>query len=351
MSNGYKLLYFYRAESGAVNSLATTLRERGWQVHEVPVSDFAPLWGVLDVFRRRDFSAYDIVAASEYYLTWATCLRLLFNRKPKVVALTFNQSRRLLLTGIGFVDRALNRIWRRAALFLVHSNAEAVLFARVHAIPESRFAFSHWGYDLPPHDVRKTELPSEPYVTMIGRNNRDFATFCAAVERAGVRGVLITAAYIMSRYSLENSGKVLILADRPMEECLNYVAGSFAHLVLVLDADRGAGHISSVSAMHLGKSQIFSDVAPLRDYLIDGFNGIAVPVGDIEAVADAICSLQHDGALREKLGENGRRFAFEQLSYHASAGRIVEALLAVASQTSFNDVPNRPKPERPKSHS
>ena len=76
--------------------------------------------------------------------------------------------------------------------------------------------------------------------------------------------MLITAGYMLSQQSAEISGDVLLLADRPMEECLNYVAGSFAHLVLVADANRGAGHISAVSAMLLGKPQIFSDVAPLK---------------------------------------------------------------------------------------
>jgi glycosyltransferase involved in cell wall biosynthesis len=325
-----KLLYFYRGEGNAPDPLASTLAKRGWRVHQVAVSDFAPMRGVLEVFRRRDLSSYDVVAATEYYLTWALCLRLLLRRhKPKIVALSFNQSRRLLLTRIGFVDRILNKVWRRASLFLVHSKAEAALFAEVHEIPADRFVFSHWGYDLPSHDPRDTPLPSEPYVTMIGRNNRDIATFCAAVERAGVEGVLVTAGYMLSGKPVEQSDNVLVLADRPVDECLNYVAGSFAHLVLVLDAERGAGHISSVSAMLLGKPQIFSDVAPLRDYLIDGFNGIAVPVGDVDAVVDAIRSLRDDSALRSKLGEDGRRFALEQLSYEASVARIAEALARV----------------------
>lgn len=330
----YKLLYFYRGEGDGCDPFAATLEERGWDVSQVRVSDFAPMRGVWEVFRRRDFAAYDVVAATEYYLTWAVCVRLLFSRtRPKVVALGFNQSRRLLLTGIAFIDRHLNKVWRRVSLFLVHSTAEAALFAKLHDIPADRFVFSHWGYDLPAHDRSKTDIPGEPFVTMVGRNNRDIATFCRACECAGVMGVVITAKYMLDRYPVQNSGNVLVLADRPMEECLNYVAGSFAHLMLVLDADRGAGHISSVSAMLLGKPQIFSDVAPIRDYLIDDFNGIAVPVGNAQAVADAIRSLRDDSSKCETLGVNGRRFALEKLSYEASASRSANALLQAAAQS------------------
>jgi glycosyltransferase involved in cell wall biosynthesis len=88
--------------------------------------------------------------------------------------------------------------------------------------------------------------------------------------------------------------------------------------------------------MLLGKPQIFSDVAPLSDYLMDGFNGIAVPVGDVDAVAAAIRTLRDDQGLCAKLGATGRRFALEQLSYEASASRTAEALLRLASSDSTN---------------
>lgn len=327
-AGGHEILFFYRGDEGG--PFAKTLEERGWQVTKAPVSYSAPLLGMWSVFRRRDFGRYHVVAAAEYYLAWALCLRLLFSKKPKVAALTYNQSRRLLRTGFRPVDWLLNRVWRRSSLFLVHSSDEAGLFGKIHEIPENRFVFSHWGYDLPAYDSIKTKLPSEPYVTMIGRNNRDLATFCAAVERAGVKGVLITADYMLERYPVR-SHNVLVLADRTMEECISYVAGSFAHLVLVVDPKRGAGHISSVSAMHLGKPQIFSDVPPLSDYLTDDFNGIAVPLGDVEAVSNAICKLRDEPELAERLGSAGRELALELLTYEVSAGRSVHALSSLVT--------------------
>ena len=332
---GPRLLYFFRGETSLTRpSFAAPLEAQGWEIDCVAVSDHAPARGIPNILRcRRDLSNYEIVVASEYFLTWALCLRLLFSRaKAKAVALTFNQSsRRLVRTGFRPFDALLNRIWRRISLFLVHSRAEARLFAKVHDIPADRFVFSYWGFDLPDFSSAKVEVPDEPYVTMIGRNNRDLATLYAAAERSGVPAIVITAGYMANWYPAKPPANVTLLVDKPMEECLSYVDRSFAHLVLVADSKRGAGHISAVSAMLLGKPQIFSDVAPIADYLIDDFNGIAVPLGDVDAIANAICRLKDDSALAERLGSAGRKFALEHMSDHASTSRTVDTLVAAAA--------------------
>ena len=78
----------------------------------------------------------------------------------------------------------------------------------------------------------------------------------------------------------------------------------------------------------LGKPQIFGNVEPLADYLIDEFNGIAVPLGDATAVAEAIQRLMDDPRLAERLGSAGRSFALEHMSDRGSAGRIADAVIA-----------------------
>ena len=326
MTSGPKLLYFFRGEDPASRpGFEAGLEARGWQVDSIAVSDAAPARGITKIlFSPHRFGSYDVVSASEYFLTWAVCLRPLFDRsKQSVVALTFNQSsRRLIRTGVRPLDWLLNRLWQRVSVFLVHSQAEARMFAAVHDIPSERFVFSHWGYDLPDFSRSKAEIPREPYVIMVGRNNRDLPTFYAATKRAGVKGVLITAAYMVDQ-SQPPPENITLLVDRPMGECLKYVAGSFCHLVLVTDEKRGAGHISAVSAMLLAKPQIFSDVAPLADYLIDGFNGISVPVGDAEAVASAIDRLRSDPELAKRLGSSGKTFALETMSHLASTNRMI----------------------------
>lgn len=328
-SGGRLLCVFGGERDDERPAFASQLEAEGWTV-DCKIIRGTTAARVLKALKLPKAGSYDVVATNEYFLTWAMCLRLIGSgARPKLVALSFNQSStRLFSTGFGPVDWLLNRVWRRVQSFLVHSRAEARLFAELHDIPPDRFVFSHWGYDLPDRDPAETKLPPEPYVTMVGRNNRDLATFSAAVERAGVKGVLITASYMLRETPLEASPNVLVLTDRPMEECLNYVAGSFAHLVLVADANRGAGHISAVSAMLLGKPQIFSDVAPLSDYLADDLNGIAVPVRDTDAITAAIERLRDDPELAERLGSNGRSFALKEMSHVTSTRRMADAIIA-----------------------
>ena len=333
MADAPKLLYFYRgSEAEFPPPFIKLLQEKGWAIDPVGVPGDASAYGIFHVLRRgRSLSSYDIIAANEYFLTWAVCLRLLgMSRKPKVAAISFNQSRKLLLTGFKPLDRILNRIWRSVSMFLVHSRAEARLFAELHDIPAEKFVFSHWGYDLPPREAHDVTIPAVPFVSMIGRNNRDIATFCAAVEQTGVEGVIVTAQYMLDRYTGDIPASVRILVDRPMEECMAYIEASFAHLVLVLDGERGAGHISAVVAMLLGKPQIFSDVGPLEDYLEDGLNGIPVSIGDVEGVAKSIDALRVNPALADALGAKGRTFAVQKLSLGAASVRAADAFSILA---------------------
>lgn len=327
---GKRLLHVQRGEGTPTRpAFAEAMEAAGWSVDQLTISHHARRRGIPDIlFSGRSFGSYDLIVAGEYNLAWALCLRTLLARRPRLIALGFNQSARLILTKIGPVDRLLNLIWRRIAAFLVHSRDEARLFARVHDIPRNRFVFSHWGYDLPAHDPAATPLPPAPFVSMIGRNNRDIATFAKACDLAGIGGVAVTSADLAGRLATRVPGNVTILADRSMEECLNYVAGSLAHLILVSDGERGAGHISAVSAMLLGKPQIFSRVATIEDYLDDA-NGIAVPLADPEATAAAIQRLRDDPALCARLGKAGRALASAQMSHQASLARTVALLLAV----------------------
>ena len=60
------------------------------------------------------------------------------------------------------------------------------------------------------------------------------------------------------------------------------------------------------------KPIVASDIAGCRGLVIDGVNGILVPVGESERLANALEKLILDPPLREKMGKNGRQVVLEE---------------------------------------
>ena len=207
--------------------------------------------------------------------------------------------------------------------------AEMMLYRLLTRLDRAKFKFVPWGFDLPA--VNPKSRPnidtSGPLFCMIGRNNRDFKTFADAISRTEARGVIITGGR-NDIGTVEETGKLHILRDVAMDECIGWMTASTANVILVNDENRGAGHITAVLGMLLEKPHIFSRVSTLSDYLDDGAHGIAVPVGDAGAVAGACHALLKDGALARKMGKAAKTRAETEFSNEAVRGSILNAILA-----------------------
>lgn len=66
---------------------------------------------------------------------------------------------------------------------------------------------------------------------------------------------------------------------------------------------------SLLEAMSAGCAIVASDTAPLREAIVDGETGLLVPFFDHAALAETVCALLPDAALRQRLGVNARAFA------------------------------------------
>ena len=64
-----------------------------------------------------------------------------------------------------------------------------------------------------------------------------------------------------------------------------------------------------VEAMAMGKPVIASDVGGIPDLVVPGENGILVPPGDSDALAEAILNLRDHPEMRVRMGEEGRKKA------------------------------------------
>lgn len=290
----------------------------------------------------RDMAEFDLVITNEYFSAFGLCLRSFISRgRAKVAVIGFNVSRRYLSTRFRPLNRVLNRIFRELSLIVVHSRAEQELFNRVHDLPGDLFEVVLWGYDVPEGFQSRAGRWHSPFegrqfVSMIGRNNRDFETLHRAVVEANVPAVLVTSS--LNKLDLASSELVKVLYDLSFEECLDITQQSAVSVTLLSDDLRGAGHITVVSAMHLGRPQIFSDAGVLRDYVRNGEHGIAVPMQDAKKVRQAIIDLLADAARSDRCGARARQFAMIYLSNEAFQDQLMKVVSAFLTKQATSPI-------------
>jgi len=280
------------------------------------------------IFRIILFRRPDVVVSGEYRRAFLVNLALLLtvSRAPHVI-LGMNLSARPIVSRNRLMQWMVNRIFQRSTTIVVHSTTEADIFSRLHGLPRDRFAFSHWGFDLPA-DSARFDKEAKPYFCMIGRNNRDFETFAAALRRAGANGIAILPGYLELSPDVEQT--FTVYRDLPMADCVSCIRNAAANVTLLLDDSRGAGHITVVTAMHLGVPQIYSETAVLREYFCVPGYGQAVPIRDPEQVASAMRDVLNQ-TVRPGTGDfvaERKAFAQRWLSNDSSARRMFDVILA-----------------------
>lgn len=267
-----------------------------------------------------------MVISSEYRRSFIVNIALITTLcRARHLVLGMNLSARSITSNRAWLKNLIDRIFARSTLVVVHSIREAHLFAVLHQMPEERFVFSHWGYDLPESESSRFSNSEKPYFCLIGRNNRDVETFCKAVNLAGVRGLAILPGYIQLQTEIEQT--LEIYRDLPLADCIDCIRHAAANVTLLRDDDRGAGHITVVTALHLGVPQIHSDVAVLREYLPDSRFSTPVPIGDAEAVAEAMRTVLQTEQV--ELVDLRRSFAREWLSHERATERTAEIVVAL----------------------
>lgn len=278
-----------------------------------------------------DQNNYDIIVTTEYFLAFAINLRLfLFGKKVKHIVYGLNQSSRLLRFSNGFLNRIINKIFNQADWVVTHSREEMSLFHRAHDIEQRKFLFSHWGFDVP--EIKEDPFSSQttPYLSFVGRNNRDISTFCEAIKTLDVNGVIVTSKNNAPDFPLPDN--VEIHYDLNMDACISCMRHAAINVVLVNDDDRGAGHITIVASMLMKKPQIISDVSVVKEYFVDGVHGLSVPIGDHVAVQKAIDFLRNSNEAT-RYAEQAYQYASKYFTNAYSSKRLVSILNSVHAHT------------------
>ncbi|MEQ8763444.1 MAG: glycosyltransferase family 4 protein [Planctomycetota bacterium] len=146
--------------------------------------------------------------------------------------------------------------------------------------------------------------------------------------------------------ALRQQAKDLGLADRvhfqgfvPDDELPLYYHLADLFVLTTRDTD-GSNRTEGLGLVYLeanvcGTPVLAGDVGGVREAVEDGVNGLLVDSSHIEAIAKGLSRLLEDPALRERLGEQGRRRIFEGgFTWEAVARRYEQSMLAALESRS-----------------
>jgi glycosyltransferase involved in cell wall biosynthesis len=104
------------------------------------------------------------------------------------------------------------------------------------------------------------------------------------------------------------------------------LADVYRDLDVVVCCSRNEGTpVSVIEACAAGRPVVGTPVGGMTDIISEGVNGLLVPSGDAEALADAIAALIADPARRQSMGVAGRRMVLERYG----ADRMVRELMQI----------------------
>ena len=124
-----------------------------------------------------------------------------------------------------------------------------------------------------------------------------------------LRLVIVASSAAMARIRVPDNVEVRL--DTPLAEATNIIAHSRFMALPLRDAEVPCGHVTLVSAMHLGKAIVVTRSSGVADYVQDGVTGLYAEPHDPQSLARAIDAFASDPGQRDRLGESGRRFARE----------------------------------------
>jgi glycosyltransferase involved in cell wall biosynthesis len=252
----------------------------------------------------RDTHAEVVVAHGPALAAWCALFAQMFRVSTPIIAHSFNFTRLPSRTKRRVFSSAFPRIDR----FVVFSRVEREIYSKVFSLPKDKFDVVLWGVRPPRVDEPDVPHESGEYACSIGGNARDYGTLVEAARRLPqMRFVLIVRPENLRGLVLP--ANVTVHANLALGATMNVLLHSKFMVLPLIGSDVPCGHVTLVSAMHLGKAFIITDSSGVRDYVRNGVNALTVAPGSVESLVAAVKRLWDDPTLCARLGEGGKAFA------------------------------------------
>lgn len=214
---------------------------------------------------------------------------------------------------VGAMRSAMALAFKHVDHFVVFSTMERRLYANYFDLPVERFEMLHWGVRRPLFNDSDPALENGDYICALGSQARDYAVLCDAMRQLPQCRLVIVATPD-SMGGARPPPNVTVHENISLAKAMNILGNSRFMVVPLRASDVPCGHVTLVSAMHLGKAVISTDSSGVTDYVQPGVTGRVVEPGSVNAMARAIAELHANPAEVERLGAAGKSFATEHCS-------------------------------------
>jgi glycosyltransferase involved in cell wall biosynthesis len=225
------------------------------------------------------------------------------------------------------VDREMDVVFVYAAM-------QRDIAMQTLAIPDSKLRLIPFHADHRFFRPRKQSRETPGQVGAAGLEWRDYPTLLRAAGRMPDYTFRLAAASPWSRHTNETENRVLpenVTARRyGYSELRALYADSESVAVPLYDNDFQAGVTTLLEAMAMGKPVVVTRTQGQTDVIIDGENGLTTPPGDDAAWEATLRRLHEDAALRQRLGEAGRRWLEEHATLERWASTVADSILEYA---------------------
>jgi glycosyltransferase involved in cell wall biosynthesis len=220
--------------------------------------------------------------------------------------------------------RGYRRVLAGADLVVFFSANQGEVFERLGVDP-ARLLLAPFGID--PQFFADTPKHDERYLLAIGQDvSRDHRLLVEAVRGTAIA----TRIYEPTRPAVSLPPNVRWVTERidhvAYREAL---AGATAVIVPTKAMRYPGGQTVVLEAMASSKPVITTDSRAMRDYVLDGVNGLLVAEGDAGALRAAIERLMTDAELCATLAENGLRAVRERFTQQAMWAAIAPRMQAL----------------------
>jgi glycosyltransferase involved in cell wall biosynthesis len=256
--------------------------------------------------------------------------KVLLQKQFPIVAWWFNTNRytgykqALARTALQSIDR-----------FIVHNRVEQEAYSQWLNIPIDRFEFVP--LQTPIYPITELEDNEQPFIVAIGSGYRDYPLFFEAAQRLGYRTIVISGPRVLQGLTAPSNLETPFGLKKP--EIISLLQRARLVVIPLVEDGLVAGTVAIAEALGLGCPLVVSDRPGVSDYITAGQTGLLVKPHALDPLIEAIEHLWQDQSLRDRLRQQSRQYALQNLTDVAAGAHLGRILAQVAEDFQDNHKP------------